>query len=498
MKSISKGFPGVTALSGVDFGVRSGEVHALMGENGAGKSTLLKILTGVYPLDGGIIQLGGDIFVPKSPIDAQNMGISAIHQEVSLLPFQSVAENIFIGREPRMRWGAIDWKRVNRDAMTAMRRLGIEIDVTSAVSDHPVAIRQMVSIARAVDMKCRVLVMDEPTSSLDEAEVEQLFVVIERLKAQGVGIVFVTHFLDQVYKITDRITVLRNGKLVGVFDTVSLPKLSLVGHMLGKKPDEVQVLFDGKQESPKHDHAEVMVEVDGLGRRNAVKPFDLKIHKGEILGLAGLLGSGRTEAVRLIFGADKSTSGSIKIGGKTLKRLSPRVAIRNRIAFSPEDRRTDGIVADLSIRENIALAIHRKISPFGLINKKRQTEIAEKFVKILNISAPSVEQLIKNLSGGNQQKVILARWLASEPRLLILDEPTRGIDVGAKAEVESAIQALSKEGMSILFISSEMEEVVRSCHRIMVMRDGAMVAELEDDRISETNIMSAIAGEVSK
>ena len=497
MQGISKTFPGVRALSGVDFNVNPGEVHAIMGENGAGKTTLVKILTGVYSLDVGGMILDGKPFKPASPVDAQMAGISAIHQEVSLLPYQSVAENIFIGREPKTLFGAIRWGEMNRQALVAMQRLGLQIDVTRSISDYPVAIRQMVSIARAVDMECKVLVMDEPTSSLDEGEVKELFAVVRRLRSQGVGIIFVTHFLDQVYEISDRITVLRNGELVGVFETAQLPKLGLVGHMLGKNADEVEALFVQKAASENVDTSKPLVEARKLGRTGAVRPFDLDIRSGEVLGLAGLLGSGRTEAARLFFGADRPTSGTIRIGGKVLSRLSPNAAIRNGIGFSPEDRRTEGIVPDLSVRENITLAIHRRISRFGLISMKKQVEIAEKYVKALSISTPSIEQPVKNLSGGNQQKVILARWLASEPKLLILDEPTRGIDVGAKSEVETAVKTLSKDGMAILFISSELEEVVRTSHRVAVMKDRTKIAELTGDQISEQVIMNVIAGGAS-
>lgn len=497
MRGISKMFPGVRALSDVDFDVTPGEVHTIMGENGAGKSTLLKILTGVYSLDVGSIVLDGRPFRPVSPADAQNKGISSIHQEVSLLPYQSVAENIYIGREPKTFFGAIRWSEVNRRAVQAIQRLGISIDVTLPVSDYPVAIRQMVSIARAIDMQCRILVMDEPTSSLDEGEVKQLFAVVRKLKSEGVGIIFVTHFLDQTYDISDRITVLRNGQLVGDFETVGLPKLNLVGHMLGKKPEEVAALFVQKAHALETGAARPLVQAQGLGRRGAVKPFDLEIRSGEVLGLAGLLGSGRTEAARLLFGADRATSGTVSIGDRLLKRLSPKVAINNGIGFSPEDRRTEGIIPDLSVRENITLAIHRRISKFGLVSKKKQAEIAERFVKALNIATPSIEQPVKALSGGTQQKVILARWLASHPRLLILDEPTRGIDVGAKAEVESTMDSLAKEGMAILFISSELEEVVRASHRVAVMKDREKVAELVGDQIDEQVIMNVIAGGAS-
>lgn len=493
MEGITKQFPGVRALSEVDYDVRPGEVHAIMGENGAGKSTLLKVLTGVYPLDSGRMFLEGSPFRPSSPADAQAMGIGAIHQEVNLLPYLSVAENIFIGRQPRTRFGSIRWKETNRRAREAIRQLGIEVDVTRPIGECPVAIRQMVSIARAVDLNCRVLVMDEPTSSLDEGEVKQLFALVERLKARGTGIVFVTHFLDQVYQVSDRITVLRNGQLVGVFDAAELQKLELVGHMLGKDPADVQALLRRKACREGPEPSEVFLKATGLGRRGAVEPFDLALRRGEVLGLAGLLGSGRTEVARLLFGADRATSGSVTVDGRGAGRMSPRKAIARGVAFSPEDRRTEGIVPDMSVKDNITLAIHGRISKLGLLSRAKQAEIAERFVKALNISTPGIEQPVKTLSGGNQQKVILARWLASQPKLMILDEPTRGIDVGAKAEVESTVEELSREGMAVLFISSELDEVVRSSSRVAVMKDRRKIAEIEGDRISEQAIMSVIA-----
>lgn len=493
MDNISKYFPGVKALQDVDFCVRPGEVHALMGENGAGKSTLIKVLTGVHPHDSGTILLNGQAINPSSPAEAQALGISAIHQEVTMLEYLTVAENIFIGRQP-MKLGRINWREINNRASDIMRRLGINIDVTLPLGTYPVAIRQMVSIARAVDLSCKVLVMDEPTSSLDEKEVAQLFDVVRKLRDQGAGIVFITHFLDQVYEISDRITVLRNGRQVGVFDTKSLPKIELVGHMLGKSVEDVQTLFQEKAKSADETQRNVFFRAVNISRSGAIKALDLEIKDGEVLGLAGLLGSGRTELARLLFGADKPTSGRIEIDGKSITKLSPKSAIEQRIGFSPEDRRTDAIIPDLSVADNIVLAVLKRISPFGLISRKKQREIAAKYVETLNIATPSLDQPIKLLSGGNQQKVILARWLASEPRLLILDEPTRGIDVGAKAEIESLIESLSKEGMAIVFISSELEEVVRRSDRVIVLRDRQQIAELEGDAINEQNIMGLIAG----
>lgn len=493
MTDISKSFPGVRALAGVNLEVRAGEVHALVGENGAGKSTLIKILTGVYPLESGRITLDGRDIAPSSPREAQRLGISAIHQEVDLLPYLSVAENIYIGRQPR-RLARIDWRELNSRASRAMRRLGIEIDVTEPLGSYPVAIRQMVSIARAIDLNCRVLVMDEPTSSLDESEVEQLFEVVRRLSAAGAGIVFITHFLDQLYRISNRITVLRNGERVGVFETQSLPKTELVAHMLGRSVEVVESLLQRKAERPDRAPARAFMTARGLSRRGSVRLFDLDIHSGEVVGLAGLLGSGRTEAARLLFGIDRPDEGEITVEGTKVSHMSPKTAIRLGIGFSPEDRRTEGIVPDLSVRENILLAVQARVSRFGLVSRAREAEIAEHFVNALGIATPHLDQPVRFLSGGNQQKVILARWLALQPRMLILDEPTRGIDVGAKAEVESLVESLSRDGVAVLFISSELDEVLRRSHRIAVMRDREKVAELDAEMADEGLIMNLIAG----
>lgn len=492
MKGIGKTFPGVRALSQVDFALLRGEVHAIMGENGAGKSTLIKILTGAYTPDSGTILLDGRPIAPTTPLDALRLGIGAIHQEVDLLPYLSVAENIFIGRQPR-KLGRIDWKQINGRATQLMQALGIDIDVTLPLASFPAAIRQMVSIARATDTECRVLVMDEPTSSLDQSEVEQLFQVIRRLKSGGVGIVFITHFLDQVYEIADRITVLRNGESAGEFATASLDKLDLVAHMLGRSRENAEMLLSQHAAQTPRSGTRTYFSASGLGRANSIRPCDIEIKEGEVMGLAGLLGSGRTELARILFGIDQPTSGRLAIDGTVIGKMSPRLAISLGMGFSPEDRRTEGIVPDLSLRENIVLAVQRRMSKLGLVSRKKQQAVAARYVDQLGISAASLDQPVRNLSGGNQQKVILARWLALEPRLLILDEPTRGIDVGAKSEIENLIQSLSDDGMGVLFISSALEEVVRRSHRVAVMRDRAKVAELSGDQINEQAIMETIA-----
>ncbi|MHB0997611.1 MAG: sugar ABC transporter ATP-binding protein [Armatimonadota bacterium] len=492
MRGITKTFTGVQVLSDVDFSVKPGEVHALMGQNGAGKSTLIKILTGVYQRDSGGIIVNGRQLNLLTPRDAQDAGISAIHQEVALLPYLSVAENIFIGRQPMKGW-RIDWQEINRRSSDIMQSLGVPIDVTLPLGHYPLAVRQMVSIARAVDCSCDILVMDEPTSSLDQKEVGQLFDVIRRLRDQGKSVVFITHFIDQVYEICDRITVLRNGQQVGVFETEVLTKLDLVSHMLGKKADDVNQLFNQKQADRTIQENKPILQVQGLGRKGSMNPFDLEIRESEVLGLAGLLGSGRTEVARLLFGVDKPDTGRITLNGRNMARMSPKRAIANGIGFSPEDRRTEGIIPDLSVRENIVIAMIRKISPLGLVSHKVQREIAEKFVKMLNISVADIEQPVKHLSGGNQQKVILARWLAAKLGLLILDEPTRGIDIGAKSEIEGLIESLSKEGTSVLFISSELDEVIRRSHRIAVLKDRTKVAEVSGEQMDEHIVMNLMA-----
>ena len=493
MRGVTKRFPGVTALDGVDFSMRQDEVHALLGENGAGKSTLIKVLTGVYPRDAGEILLDGCPFTPRSPLDAQAHGIRTIYQEVNLIPHLSAAENIALGRQPR-RFGRIAWKAIYRRAEELLATFDLHIDVRRSLASFPIAVQQMVAIARAVATPAKLLIMDEPTSSLDEADVARLFGVVRKLKAQGVSVLFITHFLDQAYAITDRMTVLRNGRLVGVFETASLPRLELIGHMLGKDPAAVAALERERESHRAGAGAKPFFEAHALGRKGSIGAFDLTIHEGEVVGLAGLLGSGRTEVARLLFGIDRPTSGEVRVDGRPARLRSPRAAIKLRIGFCPEDRKTEGVIPDLSVRENIILAVQRRLTRLGIVSRRRQLEVAEKFIRLLGIVAHSPEQPVRTLSGGNQQKVILARWLAANPRLLILDEPTRGIDVGAKAEIERLVESLSRDGMAVVFISSELEEVVRRSHRVAVLRDRRKVAELSGEQVDEQTIMRTIAG----
>ncbi|MFO1521262.1 MAG: sugar ABC transporter ATP-binding protein [Kiritimatiellia bacterium] len=491
IRGLTKGFPGVQALSGVDFTVRAGEIHALMGENGAGKSTLIKVLTGVYERDAGETKLAGAAIRPKSPRDAEALGISTVYQEVNLIPHLSVAENICLGRQP-VRFGAIRWGRIRERARAALARLDVDIDVNRQLSSCSIAIQQMVALARALDISAKLLILDEPTSSLDEQEVGELFQVMRKLRGQGIGIVFVTHFLEQVYAVTDRITVLRNGRLVGEYATAGLSRLQLVGHMIGKDVEEVKALHQRPAAAAPAGGAPFL-EAAGVGRRNSIHPFDLSIHPGEVVGLAGLLGSGRTEIARLLFGVDRADSGVLKINGEAVSLRNPRVAIARRIAFTAENRKTDGIIPNLSVRENIILALQAGRGTWKRLPPARQQELADRFIQALAIKTPGPGQLIRNLSGGNQQKVLLARWLATEPRLFILDEPTRGIDVGAKAEIEKLIETLRADGLAVLFISSELEEVVRTSQRVVVLKDRRKIAELTGADITESAVMRRIA-----
>jgi simple sugar transport system ATP-binding protein len=491
MRKVSKSFPGVNALDKVDFSLRKGEIRALMGENGAGKSTLIKLMTGVYELDEGQIFLEGREIHPHSPHEAQQSGISTVYQEVNLIPTLTVAENIFVGRQPT-NLGALDWKKMNSGAVTALDRLNLELNVRRQLSDYSLAIQQMVAIARAVDISAKILILDEPTSSLAVDEVEQLFAVMRILRGQGMGIIFVTHFLDQAFTIADGITVLRNGQLVGDFRTASLTRMELIANMMGKTLKEVEIKSLQESADSSSDR-ETLAEIKGLGKTGSIEPFDMTLKKGEVLGLAGLLGAGRTEIAELLFGIAKPDRGEIRIDGKPRAISSPGKAIDAGFAFCPEDRKTQGIIGELTVRENIFLALQASKGWLRLIPRKTQESIASDYIAMLGISTPNADKKIKELSGGNQQKAMVARWLAIDPRFLILDEPTRGIDVGAKMEIQKLILSLSRQGISILFISSELSEVVRCASRVAILRDHVKIGELTGERIDENSIMRYIA-----
>ncbi|KJJ69728.1 sugar ABC transporter ATP-binding protein [Clostridium sp. FS41] len=492
MRGINKNFPGVKALENVDFTLRKGEIHALMGENGAGKSTLIKVLTGVEEFETGTIQMDGSsgMIINRSPQEAQENGISTVYQEVNLCPNLSVAENLYIGREPKV-GPLIDWKTMRKNAQTLLESLDIHIDVSAAVENYSIAIQQMIAIARAVDMSAKVLILDEPTSSLDDGEVEKLFVLMRQLRDKGIGIIFVTHFLEQVYAVCNRITVLRNGTLVGEYKIEDLPRVQLVAKMMGKDFDDLAAI---KKEGISTVKEEVVISAKGLGHKGTIKPFNLDIHKGEVIGLTGLLGSGRSELVRAIYGADKPDSGELSVKGRKLKAGTPIDAMMHGMAYLPENRKEEGIIADLSVRENIIIALQAKKGMFKLMSRKEQEEFTDQYIDMLQIKTADRETPIKQLSGGNQQKVILGRWLLTQPDFLILDEPTRGIDIGTKTEIQKLVLKLAEDGMSVVFISSEIEEMLRTCSRMAVMRDGEKVGELAEGELSQDSIMKAIAG----
>ncbi|GAA1275709.1 sugar ABC transporter ATP-binding protein [Saccharothrix xinjiangensis] len=491
MRGISVEFPGVKALQEVDFRLFPGEVHALMGENGAGKSTLIKALTGVHRLAAGEVRYAGEAVSFGGPAQAQAAGISTVYQEVNLCANLTVAENILLGREPR-KFGRIDGKAMRGRSAELLARIGLDIDPASVLESHPIAVQQLVAIARAVAVDARVLVLDEPTSSLDADEVAELFRIIRVLRDEGVAVLFVTHFLEQVYEISDRMTVLRNGRLVGEHMTASLSRLDLVSAMLGREVGLLEEI-EHRSGSP----GEPLLVAEGLGRKGSVEPFDLTIRTGEVVGLAGLLGSGRTEVARLLYGADKADSGRVLVDGEPLRLTGPRAAIAAGIAFSSEDRKAEGVVADLSVRDNLILAMQAARGWARPVPRKLADELVAKYIEVLDIRPADPEKMVGNLSGGNQQKVLLARWLVTKPRLLILDEPTRGIDVGAKAQIQKLVAELAAEGMAVLFISAELEEVVRISDRVVVMRDRKMVAELGGDA-GVDDVMELIAGHVDE
>lgn len=493
MRGIHKRFPGVVALKNVGIRLFPGEVHALMGQNGAGKSTLIKVLTGVEAPDGGNIRLAGKEIQAKSVLEAQDLGISTVYQEVNLCPNLSVAENIYIGRFP-MRGPVIDWKTMQENAHKVLQALNLNVDVTLPLASYPVAVQQMVAIARALSTEAQVLILDEPTSSLDEDEVGRLFDALRQLKAKGIAILFVTHFLDQTYAISDRITVLRNGEFEGEYMAVDLPRLQLINRMVGREIDESAYARQAAGAAADNQAQAPFLAARQLGRAGAMRPLDLDVRCGEVLGLGGLLGSGRTETARMLFGIDPSDAGTLEVEGKPMRIGSPHKAIMSGLGFCPEDRKTEGIVADLSIRENIILALQAKRGLFRYLSKKRQSAIADEYIKQLGIKVSDAESPISQLSGGNQQKAMLARWIATMPRMLILDEPTRGIDVAAKLEIMDLVKEQCRKGLAILFISSEMPEVLRVSDRIAVLRDRQKIGEISGNDADEQKVFRMIAG----
>ncbi|MBT2117175.1 sugar ABC transporter ATP-binding protein [Dyella sp. LX-66] len=490
-RGLSKRFGATLALDEVDLVLRAGEVHALMGQNGAGKSTLIKLLTGAERPDRGSVQLDGRAIAPSTPAEAQRDGIGTVYQEVNLCPNLSVAENLYAGRYPRRRWTrSIDWRQVRAGARTLLQQLHLELDVDAPLGSYPVAIRQMVAIARALGVSARVLILDEPTSSLDEGEVRELFRVIAQLRERGMAILFVTHFLDQVYAVSDCITVLRDGRRVGEYAATELPAPALVTAMVGRDLLDA----DGALASPAPPaDAPLAIDAQGLACRGKLHPVDLHVRRGEVLGLGGLLGSGRTELARLLFGLDRAEAGELRIGGAPVALRHPADAVARGLALCPEERKSDGIVAELSVRENIVLALQARQGWRRGLPRARQDELARQLVQALGIKTADIETPVGQLSGGNQQKVVLARWLLTEPRLLILDEPTRGIDVAAKQELMAEVARRARAGMAVLFISAELDELTRWCDRIAVMRERRKAGELPGGSAG-AQVLAMIAG----
>lgn len=489
IKGLEKTFPGVRALKGVQLTVNKGEVHALMGENGAGKSTLIKVLTGIYQKNGGTIRFDGEEINARTTMEANEKGISTIYQELNLVLFQTVYENLFLGREPRDRFGRVDRKKMTAEADRILKDLGIEIDVTQPLSRYSTAVQQMVAIARAVSINAKLVIMDEPTSSLDTQEVQVLFRIIRQLKGRGISVIFISHKLDEIFEICDRLTVFKDGEYVGDYDIRDLNQFKLISLMVGKDT----VALERRKQGYEFAEAETIVSMKNIRQGMRLNGLGIEIRQGEVVGLAGLLGSGRTELAQVLFGMTMPDEGEVFWWGQPAGIRSVSDAIKKGMGFCTEDRKVEGIVPHLSVKENMTIALLPKLNRFGFVKVKEQDEIVKKYIDRLKIKTPSPEQAICNLSGGNQQKVLLARWMCMNPKLIILDEPTRGIDVGAKAEIEELIQELSQSGISILMISSEIAELERNCDRIIVMREGKVRGELIDQDIHQDKIMEAIA-----
>jgi monosaccharide-transporting ATPase len=493
VRRVTKRFPGVLALDDVSFELRPGEVHALVGENGAGKSTLIKVITGVYKPDDGQVHFKGEEVSFSDPRESQAVGISTIYQEINLIPLLSVAQNIFLGREPRNRLGIIDVESMNREAAEILERYGIRADVTAPLRSLGLGAQQMVAIARAISVDTRAVIMDEPTSSLEALEVETLFGVIRQLREEGVGVIYVSHRLDELYEICDSVTILRDGRVVHAGELAELSRLQLIAYMLGRELAEVEeegaTGFGEEHEAAR----EPVLEVQGLTQRPRLREITFDVRPGEVVGLAGLLGAGRTETAKAIFGAEPLDSGSVRVGGEDLRTGSPGAAIKAGIAFLPEDRKSEGIIPDLSVKENIVAAALPRLTHAGLVSEKEQDELVDRFIQSLGIKASSPDQPVRELSGGNQQKVLLARWLCMNPKVLILDEPTRGIDVGAKAEIQKLVDDLAVEGLGVILISSELEEITEGSDRVVALRDGAVVGVLSGEEITEGKLMGVLA-----
>jgi ribose transport system ATP-binding protein len=491
---LTKRFPGVTALDSVSIDFHAGEVHAVVGENGAGKSTLIKLINGVYRADDGDLILEGSPVEFAGPRDAWEAGISTTFQEINLQPFLSVAQNLHLGREPTGRFGFVDVRRMNTDATELLARYGISIDVRKPLGSVGVAIQQMIAIVRAVSTDAKVVILDEPTSSLEPSEVEQLFRVIRILRDDNVALLYVSHTLDEIFEICDRVSVLRDGHLVHTGPVADITPLRLVATMLGRDAREVRktgkTAFSIEGRKP---GSEPVLSVSGLTRFRLLNDVSLDVSAGEVVGLAGLLGSGRTETVESIFGLIDLDSGTVTMNGSSVKAGSPTTSVQRGIGLLPEDRNADGIVPTMSVKDNITLAANRSVAKWGFVSGAKVNKLVDHYVERLQIKVADVNQSVAELSGGNQQKVLLARLLCFEPEVVLLDEPTRGIDVGAKAEIQSLIDELALDGLAVILISSELEDVVEGSNRVLVLKDGAVVGLLVGDQISEESVMDIIA-----
>jgi len=488
MQGISKAYPGVQALSNVDFEVRAGEVHALVGENGAGKSTLMKILAGAETKDSGRILLDGRLVEDLTPQKAMSLGIGIIYQEFNLVPYLSAAENIFLGREPRLRIpGFIDFRRMYAEAQRIVDGLGANFDVRRPVASLSVAQQQMVEIAKATSQKAKVIAMDEPSATLTEHELASLFRLIRSLKESGVGIIYISHRLEEVSEIADRVTVLRDGQLVGTRSVQDVTRDEIIRMMVGRELTEMIP----KQPAPIGDE---VLRVEGITRAGVLHNISFSVRRGEVLGIAGLVGAGRTELARAIFGADPIDAGSIYLEGRKLSITSPQAAIREGIGLVTEDRKQQGLVLQMAVRENVSLANLRALTVAGFVNRRRERDVALQYVRDLSIRTPSVEQKVRNLSGGTQQKVVLAKWLFTRSKVLIFDEPTRGIDVGSKVEIYQLMNELAARGVAIIMISSELPEVLGMSDRILVMHEGRIAGELSREEATQERIMHLATG----
>lgn len=492
MRGLHKHFAGVAALDDASLEIAPGEVHALVGQNGAGKSTLIKVLTGYHPRDAGEIVFKGVPFSAGSPHDAQKQGISTIYQEINLVPLRSVTENICLGRR-FTRYGLLDWRAMHAEAERLLQSFSIKIDVRRPLGDFNTATQQMVAIARAIGFSSQLVIMDEPTSSLDQREVGVLFDVIRQLKAGGVSVIFVSHKLDELYEVCDRVTIMRDGHTIRTAPMTEVSKLDLVSLMLGRDVAKLEGHATAFGERDRAASGMTLFDAKGLAAPTGAKNVSFDVHRGEVVGFAGLLGAGRTETARLVFGADPVKAGAMQLNGASYHPQRPADAIAAGLGFLSEDRKAEGIIPEMSVAENLTLPLLTQISRNGVLDETKQRALVERFISELGIKCSGPNQKVKDLSGGNQQKVLLARWLAMNPKLVILDEPTRGIDVGAKAEIQRLIRRLANEGLGVLMISSELEEVIEGADRIFVLRDGISVAELTGDDATEEQVLAAMA-----